>query len=1043
MATDKTLSDKVSEEIEAGADPYTGDPAHSIQPPSGDVDSLLRTVKQLKRAVDALYGSGLAMDKALTPREMLRSGMMQYSPSGGLFVQGGGTTTTVVGGGSGGSGPGYTDPRPEVDVPPAPGNLSAAGAFRSIILTWDPPAYANNAYFEVWRYTSDNLAAATAVPSNMMGQPAGNVFVDDTTTPSVTYYYWVRAVTTAGTQGPFTSSVTAAALKVGNIDLGPLVVEAANLALGSVGQDQLASGAVSASKLALQAVDLTKFANGLEPVTIVSSVPSTKSTSTIFNTADSKMYRWNGTAYAKIIPPGDVTSTELAAGSVVAGKIAADAVTSGTIAAGAINAREIAAGAITTDKLLVTGRGKALNDDPFFTDPAAWSQSAGTGTYAIVTETSSPSGVKVLRATGGVQFRARLFPATAGTRYKLSCWARKTSGTGDAWFRVYFRDSSGTPIAVEATAISPPIGTFESIGLTSTWAKYTGYIDAPVGVVDAWLITHVNWEFGVGVTDIADLRVEEYIGADLIVDGSIGASKIAAGAIAVGTAAIQNGAITNAMIANLAVDDAKIASLAGGKISAGSITGDRIAANTITGDRIQGLTITGDKILANTITADKIDSRGLSIRDTSGNIILAAGNQLDYSYITPNNNWLNSNIYINGSGQLMGIGANAGTQVANSQITISGGVISGIGTGSGTAVQNSLITITGGVISGIGTGSGTTVDNSQITITGGSISGIGTGSGTPVANTSITITGGSISGIGVGDGTAIANANITLSGSSGTITINGAGGGSVSGVVMPGNQITAANISTYIAGAAIGYAQIGSVDAGTITVGTLAAARIGAGSITADKINATSLSSITADIGTVTAGFLQNAAGTNYVNLNATGSQDFVRSAGGQVRITADGNAYFAKTLTSGTASGSWKAYEKVLDEFSNPGPLTSVSTSVLIDTGYNLPYGQTLERNLSVRLGGGMITGSISNGSLVAAGQFIAGISVELTPQVGVPQFRSGAAATGNPYGAGNTRVFIKATFTGTNPSAALSSYNGAITFSATSVNWILDFTA
>lgn len=87
---------------------------------------------------------------------------------------------------------------------------------------------------------------------------------------------------------------------------------------------------------------------------------------------------------------------------------------------------------------------------------------------------------------------------------------------------------------------------------------------------------------------------------------------------------IKNGSITSAKIGNAAIDNAKIANLDAGKITTGTFEADRIAANSIT----------GDKIAANTITANKIDSRGLSIKDAAGNIILAAGTPLATSNIT-------------------------------------------------------------------------------------------------------------------------------------------------------------------------------------------------------------------------------------------------------------------------------------------------------------------------------------------------------------------------------------------------------------------------
>lgn len=57
-----------------------------------------------------------------------------------------------------------------------------------------------------------------------------------------------------------------------------------------------------------------------------------------------------------------------------------------------------------------------------------------------------------------------------------------------------------------------------------------------------------------------------------------------------------------------------------------------------------------------TITAQQIDSRGLSIKDASGNVILAAGTPLSSSNINPSSGWLNSNITLSSSGALNGAG---------------------------------------------------------------------------------------------------------------------------------------------------------------------------------------------------------------------------------------------------------------------------------------------------------------------------------------------------------------------------------------------------
>ena len=311
-------------------------------------------------------------------------------------------------------------------------------------------------------------------------------------------------------------------------------------------------------------------------------------------------------------------------GDITASAVILDqAATADLIVDGAISAAKISAGAITTDKLLVTGRGKALNDDPFFQDASAWTKTAGTGSFALVTESTSPSGTRVLRATNNVQFSARQFPVVAGTRYKVTMWSRRTAGSGLMYLRLYCYNAAGTLVNYEVTKLDAS-GTLENIAVPSAWTKYTGYINAGAATVNGTLIVHVNWET-TGTTDVADCRVEEYIGADLIVDGSISATKLSANAIAVGTAAIQNGAIVNAMIGNAAIDSAKIADAAitTAKIGDAQITNAKI--NDLNASKITAGTISADRIGAGSITATKIDSRGLDIKDANGNTILSAG----------------------------------------------------------------------------------------------------------------------------------------------------------------------------------------------------------------------------------------------------------------------------------------------------------------------------------------------------------------------------------------------------------------------------------
>jgi hypothetical protein len=104
---------------------------------------------------------------------------------------------------------------------------------------------------------------------------------------------------------------------------------------------------------------------------------------------------------------------------------------------------------------------------------------------------------------------------------------------------------------------------------------------------------------------------------------------------------IKNGTITTAKIGNAQIDDAKIVSLTAAKITAGEISvGNYIqSSGFISGS--QGWRIHGNGVaefaaaaIRGQLTAAQIDSRGLSIKDLSGNIILAAGTPLSTSNIS-------------------------------------------------------------------------------------------------------------------------------------------------------------------------------------------------------------------------------------------------------------------------------------------------------------------------------------------------------------------------------------------------------------------------
>ena len=97
--------------------------------------------------------------------------------------------------------------------PPAPTGLYAVGGPGFVILSWPNPfrVYSNHAYTEIWSNTVDQLSSATK-----LGNASFAVYADDDPAVGITYYYWIRYVTTSDVLGVFSASVTAASRAVTN-----------------------------------------------------------------------------------------------------------------------------------------------------------------------------------------------------------------------------------------------------------------------------------------------------------------------------------------------------------------------------------------------------------------------------------------------------------------------------------------------------------------------------------------------------------------------------------------------------------------------------------------------------------------------------------------------------------------------------------------------------------------------------------------------------------------------------------------------------------
>ena len=320
----------------------------------------------------------------------------------------------------------------------------------------------------------------------------------------------------------------------------------------------------------------------------------------------------------------------------------------------------------------------------------------------------------------------------------------------------------------------------------------------------------------IGNTKLQNLAVD----ASKLADSSVTTTKIAN--LAVGTAAIQTGAITNALIANAAVGSAQIGDAA--------ITSAKIANLAVGSAAIQNAAIVNAKI--DDLAVDNAKIANLSVGKLTAGAVSVGQYIQSTGYSAGTNGW-----YIGGNG-FAEFGATAirgqlvASQIDTRNLTIkdnAGNVL----LGSGTNLNFANITPSTGWL------------NSNITMSSnGTLSGAGGGS--------VTATGlGAVKTDLTNAPAGILNSNVSL----GTL-----GAGAFAYL----NSITSGNVSTYISGAAIGTAQIG----------VLTANNIGAGTIDAGKIAVSTLSAISANLGTITAGTIRlPATGNSYLIIDGNNNR--------------------------------------------------------------------------------------------------------------------------------------------------------------------------
>ena len=239
----------------------------------------------------------------------------------------------------------------DTTAPAAPTGVSANGEFQAIRVEWTNPADLDFSYVEIYEHTSNNSGAATKIATS-----TGDHYYRTNLGLGDTRYYWLKSVDYSGNTSGFSSGVFATSEDVGSASFVNDVT--------ALFEDQ-----------------------GLHYIEDVSSLPVSGTTGQqVFNTADGKLYRWDGSQWVAVvgsavgsvdfsdltgtladaqvavnaisgtkITDNTITSTEIAANTILAGNIVSGTITGNEIAGNTITGNKIQANTITGGLLAASG----------------------------------------------------------------------------------------------------------------------------------------------------------------------------------------------------------------------------------------------------------------------------------------------------------------------------------------------------------------------------------------------------------------------------------------------------------------------------------------------------------------------------------------------------------------------------------------------------------------------------------------------------------------------------------------------------------------
>ena len=491
-----------------------------------------------------------------------------------------------------------------IDRPPVPRDVMVLGGLGNITISW---AWVDDfTQTEIWVSEQDNLATAqrlTKLTAKMYSHEVGAKQVR---------YYWLRHV-----RGQ---------------NVGAFYQQSGLRGESSVDIDQelkLLNEKLS-QNIVNEVIDTALPARNLEMIKTVTglNVNEFLGYKQVYNTADGKLYTWNGSKYIEngVDVNGIRINTTQLVGTLQADQIGANTIGAGALQAGAVRTEHMAAGQITADKMAI-GLGGNLLYNPIFANVQSnglpyscswWGNSTALNLRAGSKQANDAWGLTYylpeenqlifsidgdLSASATVAMQSA--PCLAGKWYILSAYIGIHRGKAKLTARCHFKDGGYKDFNSEDI-----IGYSFNGGLGGYTKRAFVKFKTPSNTER---ITPIFWVIANSNESNKHLRVARPM-LEECTEHTTEPSPW------------QNAGVT---------------SIHGGSIVTNSITAQQIAANTITGNEIKSGTITAKEIASGTITGKHIAaSQTLQSPIIRGGVLevgsLIGGNLYEFLSISPN-----------------------------------------------------------------------------------------------------------------------------------------------------------------------------------------------------------------------------------------------------------------------------------------------------------------------------------------------------------------------------------------------------------------------